>query len=214
MPKVISILQPKGGASKTTLSFNLADAMRLDGMDVVLVDSDPQGTARDWAAACENQPLSIYGIDRPELLQREVLNIKHDYVVIDGASKANRLAEAAVKASDLVLIPVQPSLLDVWASEELVNMIRDRQEMLSDVGRTLKAAFILTRVIAGTNIATKILDDIALFGLPLIEGRVMQRVVYPESAGVGQSVFGYKPKDKAAIAEISQILSGVKGLLA
>lgn len=215
MPKVIAVLQPKGGAGKTTLSYNLVDAMSRQGMDVVLVDSDPQGTARDWAAAREDdqETVRIYAIDRPELLSREVSRIKNDYVVIDGASKANKLAEAAVKAADLVLIPVQPSKLDVWASEDLVNMIKDRQEMLGDVGRSLKAAFVQTRVIQGTNRAKNIRSEIEVFELPVIEGIVVQRVAYPESAGVGQSVFEYKPRDQAAVDEITLIMNNVLSLL-
>jgi chromosome partitioning protein len=215
MPKVIAVLQPKGGAGKTTLSYNLVDAMSRQGMDVVLVDSDPQGTARDWAAAREDdqETVRIYAIDRPELLSREVSRIKNDYVVIDGASKANKLAEAAVKAADLVLIPVQPSKLDVWASEDLVNMIKDRQEMLADVSRSLKAAFVLTRVIQGTNRAKNIQSEIEVFELPVIEGIVVQRVAYPESAGVGQSVFEYKPRDQAAVDEITLIMNNVLSLL-
>lgn len=215
MPKVIAVLQPKGGASKTTLAFNLAAAMQRAGMDVVLVDSDPQGTARDIVSARQDdqQPIRIYGIDRPELLAREVSHIKNDFVIIDGASKANKLSEAAIRAADLVLIPVQPSRLDVWASEDLVNMIKDRQANLEDLGRTLKAAFVMTRVIASSDIDKEILDELAVFDLPLLEGSINQRIVYPKSTGVGQSVFDYKPQNKGAIAEVQLIMDNVMSML-
>jgi len=215
MPKVIAILQPKGGASKTTLAYNLTAAMQRAGLDVVLVDSDPQGTARDIvsARADDQQSIRIYGIDRPELLAREVSHIRNDYVIIDGASKANKLSEAAIRAADLVLIPVQPSRLDVWASEDLVNMIMDRRANIEDLGRTLKAAFVWTRVIASSDIDKDIVDDLSVFNLPVLEGTINQRKAYARSAGRGLSVFDYKPKNKDAIEEIELIRANVMAML-
>ena len=63
--KVIAVLNQKGGSGKTTIATHLARALQLDGADVLLVDSDPQGSARDWAAVREDQPVPVVGIDRP-----------------------------------------------------------------------------------------------------------------------------------------------------
>jgi len=215
MPLVIAIQQQKGGAMKTTLSINMLAAMVRRGMDAVLVDSDPQGTARDVGAARQgdDQPLRIYGIDRPELIPKQVANINAEYVIIDGASKANKLAEAAIKVADLVLIPVQPSKLDVWGCEDLVNMIKDRQDDLAGTGRELKAAFVMTRVASKTKLSKTIRKEIDVFGLPIIEGQAEQRIVYADSAGEGLSVFDWKPKPKAAIAEIELILDNALSML-
>lgn len=215
MPYVVAIEQQKGGAMKTTLSFNLVAAMVRRGLDAVLVDSDPQGTARDVAAARQDgeQPVRVYAIDRPELIAQQVSRIKNDFVIIDGASKANKLAEAGIKAADLVLIPVQPSKLDVWGCEDLVNMIKDRQENLVDTGRELKAAFVMTRVAPKTKLSKTIRKEIDVFGFPIIEGKAVQRIVYADSAGEGKSVFDWKPKPRDAIAEIDLILDNVLSIL-
>lgn len=215
MPKVLAVLQPKGGASKTTLAVNLAAAMLRAGYDVVLVDSDPQGTARDIVSARtdDQQPIRIYGIDRPELLAREVSHIRNEYVIIDGASKANKLTDAAIRAADMVLIPVQPSHLDIWATEDLVNMIMDRRANIEDLGRTLKAAFVWTRVIGTSDIDQDILDDLGVFNLPVIEGTLGQRKAYSRAAGKGRSVFDYKPKNKDAIAEVELIMANVMEIM-
>lgn len=65
--QVIAVLNQKGGSGKTTIATHLARALQLDGADVLLVDSDPQGSARDWAAVREDQPLTVVGIDRPTI---------------------------------------------------------------------------------------------------------------------------------------------------
>lgn len=83
--KVFAVLNQKGGAGKTTIATHLARALQLTGADVLLVDSDPQGSARDWAAVREDQPLTVVGIDRPTI-DRDLKPIaSKDFVVIDGA---------------------------------------------------------------------------------------------------------------------------------
>src|SRR5690606_24427229 len=100
--KVIAVLNQKGGAGKTTIATHLARALQLDGSDVLLVDSDPQGSARDWAAVREDQPVTVVGIDRPTI-DRDVRAIgERDFVVIDGAPQAADLAVSAIKAADFV----------------------------------------------------------------------------------------------------------------
>ncbi len=64
MSKIIAVLNQKGGAGKTTLSTNLARALQLDGDKVLLIDSDPQGSARDWNAAANGELLPVVGLDR------------------------------------------------------------------------------------------------------------------------------------------------------
>jgi chromosome partitioning protein len=61
---IISILNPKGGCGKTTISTNLARALHERGSSTLIVDSDPQGSARDWHAASDNNPLALIALDR------------------------------------------------------------------------------------------------------------------------------------------------------
>ena len=82
--QVIAVLNQKGGSGKTTIATHLARALQLDGHDVLLVDSDPQGSARDWAAVREDQPVPVVGLDRPTI-DRDLKSIAHkEYVIIDG----------------------------------------------------------------------------------------------------------------------------------
>lgn len=99
MAKKISILNPKGGCGKTTLSSNLGSSLLLNGYKTLLIDTDPQGTLRDWKSMDENdsQP-QIIVIDRPNL-QKDLTSIaiNFDYLIIDGAAKLQDMITFAVK---------------------------------------------------------------------------------------------------------------------
>jgi len=93
---VIAVLNQKGGAGKTTIATHLARALQLDSKDVLLIDSDPQGSARDWAAVREDNPLAVVGIDRPTI-DRDLKAIgRKDFVVIDGAPQAADLGSGLI----------------------------------------------------------------------------------------------------------------------
>ena len=194
--KVLAVLNQKGGSGKTTIATHLARALQLDGASVVLVDSDPQGSARDWAAArVTEQPLSVIGIDRPTI-ERDLKSLAAtDYVVIDGAPQAADLAVSAIKSASFVLIPVQPSPYDIWAASDLVDLVKQRIEITDG---KLKAAFVVSRAIAGTKLGQEVADALAGYGLPVLTSRIMQRVAYPSTAATGQTVFDTDPSGEAA----------------
>ncbi len=207
--KVIAVLNQKGGAGKTTIATHLARAIQLDGQDVLLVDSDPQGSARDWAAVREDQPVTVVGIDRPTI-ERDLKNLaKKDVVVIDGAPQAADLAVSAIKAADFVLIPVQPSPYDIWATADLVELVKQRIEITD--GR-LRAAFVVSRAIKGTKIGAEISAALEGYGLPVLATRVIQRVVYPGTAAAGSTVLDVEPAGDAA-AEIRALAAEIMAAL-
>ena len=182
---VIAVLNQKGGSGKTTIATHLARALQLDGAEVLLVDSDPQGSARDWAAVREDQPVTVVGIDRPTI-ERDLKQIaRKDFVVIDGAPQAADLAVSAIKAASFVLIPVQPSPYDIWATADLVELGKQRIEVTDG---KLKAAFVVSRAIKGTKIGSEVAEALAGYGLPVLESRITQRVSYPGTAATGTTV--------------------------
>ncbi|MDR5020231.1 ParA family partition ATPase [Yersinia rochesterensis] len=198
--KVIAVLNQKGGSGKTTIATHLARALQLGGADVLLVDSDPQGSARDWATVREDQPVTVVGIDRPTI-ERDLKNIaQKDYVVIDGAPQAADLAVSAIKAADFILIPVQPSPYDIWATADLVDLVKQRIELTDG---KLQAAFVVSRAIKGTRIGQDVTEALKGYGLPVLESRITQRVVYPGTAAAGKTVFD--DLDKTASLEIQAL---------
>ena len=193
--KVIAVLNQKGGSGKTTIATHLARALQLAGADVLLVDSDPQGSARDWAAVREDQPLTVVGIDRPTI-DRDLKQVaRKDFVVIDGAPQAADLAVSAIKAADFVLIPVQPSPYDIWATADLVELVKQRIEVTDG---KLQAAFVVSRAIKGTRIGGEVADALAGYALPILDARITQRVSYPGTAAAGTTVLESEPDGDAA----------------
>lgn len=208
---VISVLNQKGGAGKTTIATHLATALRLAGRRTVLIDSDPQGSARDWAAVREEHPLAVVGIDRPTI-ERDIRALAPaDYFVIDGAPQAADLAVSAIKASDFILIPVQPSPYDIWAAADLVDLVKQRIEITD--GR-LRAAFVVSRAIAGTIIGRDVTAILEGYGLPVLRARVHQRVNYPGTAASGSTVLEDFPLSAGAeemtdlMGEVLERMSG------
>ena len=91
MSLVIAILNQKGGVGKTTIAANVGVSMSKRGHSVLMVDSDPQGSLRDWSATGEGELLSVIGLDR-ETLAKDIEGVKspYDFVIIDGRAKAEK----------------------------------------------------------------------------------------------------------------------------
>jgi chromosome partitioning protein len=114
------------------------------------------------------------------------------------------LGRAAIRASDIILIPVQPSPYDVWAAAETVQLIREAQAFKE----SLKAAFVINRKIAKTAIGRDVAAALDHFGFPVLPTHLHQRVLYAESAGVGLSVPEVAPNGEAA-RELSALVSSL-----
>jgi len=184
---IISVLNPKGGSGKTTISTNLARSLHERGHSVLLVDSDPQGSARDWHAANETNPIELVALDRPNNVKTLTsMAANYDFIVVDGAAKLEDMIAACIKVSDFVLIPVQPSPYDIWAASDLVDFIKARQEVTDGIPL---AGFIVSRVVEGTRLGSDIRAALDEYALPIFETTISQRQVYPQTASEGMTVF-------------------------
>ncbi|QXP84503.1 ParA family partition ATPase [Methylococcus sp. ANG] len=193
---IIGVLNQKGGVGKTTLSVNIAAALALSGKRTLLIDADPQGSALDWQSTRQGDTLfPVVGMAKPTL-HKDVpeLASSYDHVIIDGPPRVNELARSAIMASDLVLIPVQPSPYDVWAADEIVKLI---QEVMI-YKEHLKGRFIVNRKIVNTAIGRDVAEALRDYPFPVAETAVNQRVAYAESAASGLSVLEFDNKGPAA----------------
>ena len=174
---IISVINSKGGVGKTTLAINVAHSLILRGFKVLIVDADTQGSSRDWNATNEGKVVPTIGLDRKSLEQDVKALTGFDYIIIDSAPNAKEMAVAALKSSNVVLIPVQPSALDIWATSDLVAL-----------NPKLKATFVVNRKIQGSSTTKEINSILANSELHVLKCGLNQRVGYADTLAVGKTI--------------------------
>ena len=204
---VISFLNQKGGSGKTTLATHFATYLALQGKKVFYIDADPQGSALDWSAArCSPLLFPVVGLPK-DTIHREIeaLAAPYEWVVIDGPPSRHNVAKSAIAASDIVIIPVQPSPYDVWAAKDIVELIADVRVLKPH----LNALFAINRKIVGTAIGRDVSKALASYeNIPSLKAAVSQRVGFPETAATGETVLEVHP-DSAAAKEVRALSAEV-----
>ena len=199
---IVGVLNQKAGVGKTTLSDNLAACLARTGARVLLIDADPQGSSLDWAAARQGEPLfSVVGFPRATI-HKEIaqLGLGYDHIIIDGPPRVTDLARSAIMASDIVVIPVQPSPYDIWAAEEVVKLITEARVYKENI----KSVFVVNRKITNTAIGRDVREALAAYPIHVLDASVAQRVVFAEAAAQGQAIFEIDPTGPA-VAEMEAV---------
>jgi len=175
-----------------------------------MIDADPQGSALDWAASREGETsFPVIGLPKATL-HKELpkLSADYDFLVIDGAPRVYDVARSAIMASDLVLIPVQPSPYDVWAAKEIVDLLSDVRAFKEN----LKSVFVINRKIVNTAIGRDVTEALSEYELPILKSQVCQRVGFAESAGQGRTVLETEPGSIAS-QEIEALTTEIMELI-
>jgi chromosome partitioning protein len=186
MTVTISVLNQKGGVGKTTLSTGLASVLSEAGYTVLLIDADPQGSSLLWKNARKEASLfPVVGIPHDQL-NKEVtaLGQAYDFVIIDGPPSLSKVSLSAIMASEMVLIPVQPSPYDIWAAEDISEQVTQGQT----VKPMLKCAFVINRKIPNTVIGRAVVERLKQYPHPTLQSSLTQRVIFAEAANEGKTL--------------------------
>lgn len=196
---IVALLNHKGGVGKTTLALHLAGEWARQGRRVTLIDADPQGSALDWSEQRMREGLprlfGVVGLARDKL-HREAPAIARgvDHVVIDGPRVA-AVMRSALLAADLVLLPVQPSAFDGWASADMLTLIDEARRYRR---LRLLARFLVNRCCAHTAIVRETVKALADHDPPMLRQRIGQRVAFADAARTGRLVSDLDSNSPAA----------------
>ncbi len=183
--KVITIAQQKGGAGKTTLAAHLSVALAQKGLQVAMIDIDPQGSLTEWYKIREEH----FGEEHTGLhffslsgwsLGTEVSRLRrtHDIILIDSPPHVETEARAAIRHADLILVPVQPSPTDLWATQATLQLAQREK---------IPTRIVLNRVNAVSRIYEIVRDELGDFSLCTLGNRVIYAASLMEGFGVTEA---------------------------
>jgi chromosome partitioning protein len=194
----IAIVAQKGGAGKTTLAINLAAAAERKGELALIIDTDPQASACEWATWRKGEPPEVIDSAPPRLAAKiaQAREQGASFIVIDTPPHADLAASKAVEAADMILIPCRPSAFDLAA-------IRTTGQLVKLLGKP--AALVFT---AGPARASKIYADavtlVESFGIDVCPHIIADRAAFRHASAAGETVFEFEPEGRAA-AEITAV---------
>jgi len=192
---IISFVNQKGGVGKTTSAINVAASLKRRNYKIGFVDADPQGSATQWRAVEDNTAFEI--IHHPEPISKseiEELSQNYDYLVIDAPPAIGNITKSILAVTDLSIIPLSPSSLDIWSCKGTLEMVDEAREENPD----LDVKLLINRKIPGTRVGREARDSLAVFDMDVLDTELCQRVAYIDAMTSGVSVMQYAPSSKAA----------------
>jgi chromosome partitioning protein len=214
---IISVTNLKGGVGKTTIAVNLASAFTQRGKSVCIIDTDlKQHSSLEWAGnrAEDRARIQVFAIEQKQLTYDMIndLKTKFDLIIIDGTPQVSTIAEKTIIVSNIVIIPILPSIFDFRAFEtffELLQDLRERKESLS-LGK-VKAFVVLNRANEKTNVSKEIIEGLGAYNIPLLQTKISSRTAYADTATDGLGVT--EGKDKKAKEEFNNFTDEIENII-
>jgi chromosome partitioning protein len=208
--KIITIAQQKGGAGKTTLAIHLAVAWSGLGQHVAILDTDPQASLSGWQrvrmerqAERANAPSAgaITGWRAPNEMER--LSKAFDLVVVDSPPHTETEARVVIRAADLVIVPIQPSVMDLWATKATLDLARAEKT---------PALLVLNRVPPRSSAAAEIAAEAHKLGVPVAATTLGNRVALASALNAGLGITEFQTSGTAT-QEVSALAAEILKLL-
>ena len=212
MTKIIAALNLKGGSGKTSMVINLAGVLHEQKAKPVVFDLDPQRSASLWSKQGKKPfgfPVIEADLSSAATFKQQLQDTKAGYILLDCPPQLSEEAFVAALIADLVLIPVTPSPLDLWAAVKAVATIQEaRQKRKSKLP---KAVLVPSKLVKGTCLAKGILKSLKQLAEP-ISPALYQRIAIPEATIAGLTIGSYA-KNSAGHKEFVSLCRYVKAQL-
>ena len=211
---VISVTNLKGGVGKTTVSVNIAVGLALKGYSICLVDSDrEQRSATEWRdnRTKETPHITVVNVSEKQFTSEiKALRAKFDIVLIHGVPQLSELAQYTIGVSDLVLIPITPSLIDYRGFEIFFRKFKEIQLMKEEIGGSVLGAVIMNRV-QRNRLVNEIPAAVESYGIRLLKSRIGDRLAYKDTFTEGLGVIEYR--DEKARDEMNGIVDEIEEMI-
>ncbi len=210
---IILIGGEKGGTGKTTLATNLAAMRALAGHDVLLIDSDPQGSANYWAQnrdelSIQPRVACVQKFGKSLAMEVKDLALRYQDIILDAGGRDSVELRSALIVVDKVYLPIQPSQFDVWT----LNSMNALVETAKGFNPTLQAKVIISRASTNPSVqeseeTRKLLTDFP--NLEPLELIIRDRIAYRKAAKEGLAVTELKPKEAKASEEMTALYNEI-----
>ena len=208
---VIAVTNLKGGVGKTTVTTNLAVSFSQRGKDVCIVDTDlGQQSSMEWSGnrSEERTRIPVFGVSIKQL-NKEVADLakRFDIVLIDGTPQLSELADRTILASDLLVIPLTPSIYDFRGFENFLQRFEQVKGLKEASGGLVRAFILLNRVVPNTKVSKDIEEAVKEYEVEVLNTKLANRIAYVDTATNGTGVLEYKdPKAKAEMNSLTEEL--------
>jgi chromosome partitioning protein len=198
---IITLANQKGGCGKSTVAMNLALGTAALQYSTALIDADVQKSCMETLQGHQKENLTTY--ESGEGVHRLAKSLRDDFVFIDTPPHSNTIMYQAIAVADLVVIPLQPSPLDIRSARQTVAVCKAIQDKL---GKRIKCYFLLNKINPRTTLGRQVAGHLAkMYRLPILQSRLQNRILYQQSLIYGKSVLEFGKNNKAA-REISDLL--------
>lgn len=209
---ILTFGHTKGGVGKSMLALNVAVERIRAGVDTLLIDGDPRQTSISKAIAVRSEsgqepPVPCIVLEDARTLRQQVglLRPKYQDLVIDVGGKDSSALRSALLVTDVLVLPVAPESVELWAIDDVVEVIEEAQAL-----HPFRVLVVLNRAKSSGQDNADTRAMVAEYPqLTMLAPSIGHRSVFSSAFGRGLSVAEYRPANAKAISELRAVLAAL-----